>query len=98
MRDRAFARARENRPPSKTANEQEDGDENAGENAPPQQVAPGALAAREKARWVARPANSVVAHVAWTVGERFAVTGDSRQPCLCVWRRNEVTFEQQGAQ
>ena len=32
-------------------------------------------------------ATSVVAHVAWTVGERFALTGDSEQPCMCVWRR-----------
>jgi hypothetical protein len=31
----------------------------------------------------------VVAHVAWTVGERIAITGDSQQPCLCVWERNE---------
>ena len=40
------------------------------------------------ARAVAPP-TSVVAHVAWTVGERFAVTGDSQQPCLVVWERNE---------
>ena len=31
----------------------------------------------------------LVAHVAWTAGERLAVTGDSHQPCLCVWQRNE---------
>ena len=30
---------------------------------------------------------SLVTHVAWTVGERFAITGDSEQPCLCVWQR-----------
>ena len=32
---------------------------------------------------------TVVAHVAWTAGQRLAVTGDSHQPCLCVWHRNE---------
>jgi hypothetical protein len=31
---------------------------------------------------------AVVAHVAWTVRERFCVTGDSQQPSLCVWQKN----------
>ena len=31
----------------------------------------------------------LVAHVAWTRGERFALTGDNQQPCLCVWARRE---------
>ena len=39
-------------------------------------------------RTALKPAKSVVAHVAWTVGERFAITGDSEQPCLCIWERN----------
>ena len=32
---------------------------------------------------------TVVAHVAWTLKEKYAVTGDSQQPCLCLWRQRE---------
>ena len=53
-------------------------------------------AARTQSSYPSRRRHRVplVAHVAWTAGERFAVTGDNQQTCLLVWQRRECTAQQ----
>ena len=40
-----------------------------------------------------RKGTPLVAHVVWTAGGRFAMTGDNQQPCLLLWRRGEAHGE-----